>query len=181
MCELLRWSASFRGVFEESYPNLAVRSNAMHQICFGVTWGSKDRLANELGTLSHWLKYEFAQEKKIMQCWSPMVDKVKVWQSWSNSRLKWLFCVLYLILSIGMPYYQEGCNIDCFTQSKVLIDNPWEDPKRKPLRADIEILEWSSLDLIDQVGSYKQGFGVLWPWLVWPVWGTGLTGPGSNS
>ena len=41
------------------------------------------------------------------------LKKTKVWQSWSNSRLKWLKCALYLILSIGMPYYQEGCNIDC--------------------------------------------------------------------
>ena len=101
----------------------------------------------------------------------PKIGKVKVWQDWSNSRLKWLSCVLYLILSIGMPYYQEGCNIDYLTWSKVLIDDPWEDPERKPLRTNIEILEWSSLDLMDQVGSYKQGFGVLWPWPVWPVQG----------
>ena len=75
-------------------------------------------------------------------------------------------CVLDLILSIGMPYYQEGCNIDYLTRSKVLIVNPWEDPERKPLRTNIKILEWSSLGLMDQVGSSKQGFGVLWPWPV---------------
>jgi len=50
-------------------------------------------------------------------------------------------CVLNLILSIGMPYYQEGCNIDYLTRSKVLIDHPCEDPERKPLRTNIEILE----------------------------------------
>ena len=129
----------------------------MHQICFGVTWGSKDRLANELGTLSHWLKYGFAQEKKIMQCWSPMVDKVKVWQSWSNSRLKWLFCVLYLILSIGMPYYQEGCNIGCLTWSMVLIGHPSENPKRKPCKTNSKLLGWSSLGLVDQVKPFIWG------------------------
>ena len=80
-----------------------------------------------------------------------------------------------------MPYYQEGCNIDYLTRSKVLLVNPWEDPERKPLRTNIEILEWSSIDLMDQVGSSKQGFGVLWPWLVWPVWGTGLTGRGPTA
>ena len=65
-----------------------------------------------------------------------------------------------------MPYYQGGWNIDYLTRSKVLIVNPWEDPERKPLRTNLEILEWSSIDLMDQVGSYKQGFGVLWPWPV---------------
>ena len=89
--------------------------------------------------------------------------------------------ILNLILSTGMPYYQEGCNIDYLTRSKVLIDHPCEDPERKPLRTNIEILEWSSLDLMDQVGSYKQGFGVLWPWPVWPVRGTDLTGRGPTA
>ena len=92
--------------------------------------------------------------------------QVKVWQDWSDSRLKWLNCVSYLILSIGMPYYQEGCNIDYLTRSKVLIDHPCEDPERKSLRTNLEIHEWSSLDLMNQVGSYKKGFGVLWPWPV---------------
>ena len=116
-----------------------------------------------------------------MQCWNPKFEKIKVWQIWSDSRLKWMKCVSYLILSIGMPYYQEGCNIDYLTRSKVLIDNPWEDPERKPLRTNIEILEWSSLDLMDQVESCKQGFGLLWPGPVWPVWGTGLTGQGPTA
>jgi len=49
--------------------------------------------------------------------------------------------VLNLILSIGMPYYQEGCNIDYLTRSKVLIVNPSEDPERKPLRTNLETLE----------------------------------------
>ena len=130
-------------------------------------------------------------KEKIVQCWNPKFVKIKVWQIWSNLRLKWMKCVLNLILSIGMSYYQEGCNINYLTRSKVLIDNPWENPKRKPLRANIEILVWSSLDLMDQVGSSNQGFGVLWLWPVWPVWvhrlvysnrpvwpiwGTGLTG-----
>ena len=55
-------------------------------------------------------------------------------------RLKWLNCVLYLILSIGMPYYQEGCNIDYLIRSKVLIGHPSEDPKREPLRNNLVLL-----------------------------------------
>ena len=108
-------------------------------------------------------------KEKIMQCWNPKFKKIKVWKIWSDSRLKWMKCVLNLILSIGMPYYQERCNIDYLTRLKVLIDNPLEDPERKPLIANIEILKWSNLDLMDQLGSYKQGFGVLWPWPVWPI------------
>jgi hypothetical protein len=110
-----------------------------------------------------------------MQCWNPKFEKIKVWQIWSDSRLKWMKYILNLILSISMPYYQVGCNIDHLTRSKVLIDHPCEDPERKPLRTNLEILEWSSVDLMDQVESSKQGFGVLWPW---PIWGTGLTGLG---
>jgi hypothetical protein len=30
---------------------------------------------------------------------------------------------LYLILSIGMPYYQEGCNVDSFAYVSVLKPN----------------------------------------------------------
>ena len=44
-------------------------------------------------------------------------DKTEVIQGSSD-------CGLYLILGIDMPYYQEGCNIDYLTRSKVLIDNP---------------------------------------------------------
>ena len=54
-------------------------------------------------------------------------------------RLKWLNCVLYLILSIGMPYYQEGCNIDYLTRSKVLIGHPSEIPERKPCETNSRI------------------------------------------
>ena len=46
--------------------------------------------------------------------------------------------VLYLILRIGLSYYQEGCNIDYLTQSKVLIDHPSENLDRKPLRTNLE-------------------------------------------
>ena len=98
----------------------------------GVTWVFKDSLTRWFRTLSHWLKYGFAQ-KDVMQCWNPKIEKVKVWQSWSNSSLKWLKCAWYLILSIGMPYYQEGCNIDWLTRSKVLIGHPkWESWEKNP-------------------------------------------------
>ena len=61
----------------------------------------------------------------------PSLTKSKYGKTESNSRLKWLNYVLYLILSIGMSYYQEGCNIDYLTRSKVLIDHPSKDPERK--------------------------------------------------
>ena len=162
VCDLLRWSASIRGVFEGSYPSLCEKQcNASNII---LEWLEDPRIVLQ----DYWDSKSLAQvwicsKEKIMQCWNPKFEKIKVWQRWSDSKLKWMKCVSYLILSIGMPYYQEGCNIDYLTRSKILIDNPWEDPERKPLRTNIEILEWSSLDLMDQVGSYKQGFGVLWP------------------
>jgi hypothetical protein len=36
-------------------------------------------------------------------------------------KLKRLTGCFYLILSIGMPYYQEGCNISELTKVKVLV------------------------------------------------------------
>ena len=111
-----------------------------------------------------------------MQCWKPKIDKSKYGKTKVIQGSSGLNCISYLILSTGIPYYQEGWNIDYLTQSKVLIDNPWEDPERKPLRTNIEILEWSSLDLMDQVGPSKQGFGVLWPEQRLVFSRTGLTG-----
>jgi len=163
------------GLFKVSYLSYVGRSNAMHQVYCGVTWIHGHtflRVGIPKSLAQVWICSWKENAMLKSQDW-----QVKVWQDWSDSKLKWLNCGLYLILSIGMPYYQEGCNIDYLTRSKVLIDDPWEDPERKPLRTNIEILEWSSLDLMDQVGSYKQGFGVLWPW---PVWGTGLTGQGEQ-
>ena len=71
----------------------------------------------------------------------PSLTKSKYGKTESNSRLKWLNCVSYLIFSIGITYYQEGCNIDYLTRSKVLIDHPSEDPERKSLRTNLEIVE----------------------------------------
>ena len=59
----------------------------------------------------------------------------------NDSRLKWMKYVLDLILCIGISYYQEGCNIDYFTQSKVLIGHPSENPESKSLRTNLEIFE----------------------------------------
>ena len=67
----------------------------------------------------------------------PRLTKSKYGKTESNSRLKWLNYVLYLILSICMPYYQGGCNIDDLTRSKVLIGHPSEDPERKSLRNNL--------------------------------------------
>ena len=62
----------------------------------------------------------------------------------------------YAVLSRGMQCW-------LFDSVKRAHSDPWEDPERKPLRTNIEILEWSSLDLMDQVESCKQGFGLLLP------------------
>ena len=69
-------------------------------------------------------------KKKECNVEIPRLTKSKYGKTESNSKLKWLNCVLYLILSIDMPYYQEGCNINYLTRSKVLIDHPSEDPER---------------------------------------------------
>ena len=147
----------------------------MHQVYYGVTW------------IHGHIFLRVGIPKSLAQVWicswkeNAMLKSqdVKVWQYWSDSRLKWLNCVSYLILSIGMPYYQEGCNIDYLTRSKVLINHPSEDPERKPLRTNLEILGWSSLDLVDQKKSFSCGLGFSDPDLsdrsrgpVWPVRGS---------
>ena len=46
-----------------------------------------------------------------------------------------------------MSYYQEGCNIDYLTRSKVLIDDPCENPERKPLRTNFVLLGFTLVNL----------------------------------
>ena len=99
-----------------------------------------------------------------MQCWNPKFEKIKVWQRWSDSRLKWIKCILDLILSIGMPYYQEGCNIDYLIWSKVLIGHPSENPERKPLITNFVLPGWSSVNLVDQVEYLNLGLGFSGPY-----------------
>ena len=79
----------------------------------------------------------------------------QVRENQSMAKMKWFKTqVDEMCFKFNLEYryvdYQEGCNIDYLTRSKVLIDNPWEDPERKPLRTNLEILEWSSIDLMDQ-------------------------------
>ena len=130
--QVLRWSASICRVFEVSYTSFVVRSNAMHQIFY---W-------SDLSIQRQFCKIIWSS-KSLAQVWICSIEccnveisklkKIKVWQSRSNSRLKWLKCVWYLILSIGMSYYQEGCNISCLTWSKVLIGHPkWESWEKTP-------------------------------------------------
>ena len=131
----------------------------MHQIYYRVTWIQGHtflRVGIPKSLAQVWICSRKENAMLKSHDW-----QVKVWQDWSDSRLKWLNCVSYLILSIGMPYYQEGCNIDYLTRSKVLIDHPSEDPERKPLRTNLEILEWSSVDLMDQVESCNRVLGSL--------------------
>ena len=130
----------------------------MHQIYYGVTWIQwhiflRDGIPKSLGQVWN------CSKEKIMQCWNPKFEKIKVWQRWSDSRLKWMECVLDLILSICIPYYQEGCNIDYLTRSKVLIGHPSENPERKPLRTNFVLPGWSSVNLVDQVSHLNLGLG----------------------
>ena len=125
MCELLRWSWLYPWGFRSIIPKLCWEK----QVYYRVTWIQ--------GHIFLWV----GVPKSLAQVWNCSWKKnamlksqdwqVKVWQDWSDPRLKWLNCVSYLILSIGMPYYQEGLNIDYLTRSKVLIDHPCEDPERK--------------------------------------------------
>ena len=62
-----------------------------------------------------------------------------------------------------MPYYQEGCNIDCLTRSKMLIGHPSENLGRKPLRTNLVLFGRSSLDLVDQVEPSISGLGFSGP------------------
>ena len=95
-----------------------------------------------------------------------------------------------------MSYYQEGCNIDHLTWSKVLIGHPSENPERKPCETNSRIFRWSSCDLVDQITLINLGLDFSGldqsdrsggP--VWPVQGpiaslfepTGLTGLGDRS
>ena len=130
--------------------------------------------------------YELEFLKSLAQVWicsrkENAMLKSQDWQSQSMARLKWLkaqvieLCFIFN-LSIGMSYYQDGCNIVYLTRSEVLIDHPSEDPDRKPLRTNLKILEWSGLDLVDQVESYRSGSGFSNPdrsgGPVWPVRGS---------
>jgi len=60
----------------------------------------------------------------------------------------------------------------------MLIDDPCEDPKRKPLRTNFVLLGWSSVNLVDQVEHLNLGLGFSGPdrsdrsrGPVWPVQG----------
>ena len=88
--------------------------------------------------------------------------------SQSMARLKWFkaqvveLCFIfnleyrYTVLSREMQHW-------LFDSVKSAHRSPKWGSWEKPLRTNLEILEWSSLDVMDQVGSSKQGFGVLWP------------------
>jgi hypothetical protein len=65
--------------------------------------------------LSHYLKYGFAQDIGYVK--SPHIGNAKVWQDWSSTSSSDQ-PVLYLFLSLGTPYYQEGCNISSKTKDQ---------------------------------------------------------------
>ena len=94
-----------------------------------------------------------------------MLDS-QVRENQSMAKMKWFKTQvdeMCFIFNLEYRYVvdQEGCNIDYLTRSKVLIDDPWVDPARKPLRTNLEILEWSSVDLMDQVESCNRVLGSL--------------------
>ena len=94
----------------------------MHQVYYGVTW-IHGHIFLRVG-IPKSLAQVWICSRKVNAMLKSQSQKSKYGKTESNSRLKWLNCVLYLILSIGMSYYQEGCNIDYLTRSKVLIDDP---------------------------------------------------------
>ena len=127
--------------------------------------------------------------KSLAQVWNCSRKEVAMvksqdWQSQKYgktenvSELKCWIIDLYFILSIGIPYYQKGCNIDYLTRSKVLIGHPSENPERKPLRTNFVLPGWSSANLGDQVEHLNMGLGFSGPnrsdrsrGPVWPVQG----------
>jgi hypothetical protein len=70
------------------------------QVCIPMLYGK---------ILSHYLKDGRAQVKGYVE--SPQVDIDQVWQYWELFKLKRSTKYFYSFLSIGMPYYQEGCNL----------------------------------------------------------------------
>ena len=124
----------------------------------------------------------------------------QVRENQSMAKMKWFktqvdeMCFIFN-LEYRYVVYQEGCNIDYLTQSKVLIGHPSKNPERKPLRTNFVLPGWSSVNLVDQVSHLNLGLGSSGPnrsnrsgGLVWPVPGltaswskqTGLTGPGAG-
>jgi len=61
-------------------------------------------------------------------------------EMFQNSSVGLVISDLYFILSIGIPYNQEGCNIGSLTWSKVLIGYPSENPEGKPCKTNSKIL-----------------------------------------
>jgi hypothetical protein len=123
--------------------------------------------------------------KSLAQVWNCSRKEVAMvksqdWQSQKYgktenvSELKCWIIDLYFILSIGIPYNQEGCNIGSLTWSKVLIGYPSENPEGKPCKTNSKILGWLILVLVDQMKPFNWGllFSDLdrFDWSGGPVW-----------
>ena len=109
------------------------------------TWGILVMYGVHIGKVSNlsrivlwgwWFELEvnFIQRqrfKSLAQGWSAHFKETKMdatlrWTYWQSmawfmlTKLKCMTLLLYLILSIGMPYYQEGCITRCFDYVSVL-------------------------------------------------------------
>ena len=122
---LLRWSSSIRGVLKNHIHALTEWSNALHQLLMihniGVTKIFKIALS--------WLWKNFKSLAQVWMCSNveTMLKALK-WKLFKYGKIEdfkaqVINLVLYFALSIGMPYYQEGCNISLKTKSKVLLEN----------------------------------------------------------
>jgi hypothetical protein len=126
---LLRWSSSIRGVSKYHIRALTEGSNATHLYV----------VIGNMGWLVDPSEHSYAgweDPKSLAQVWTCSRHRL----SWKPSsgycssmarlktfKLKRPTRCLYLILSISMSYYQEGCNISEFTKVKFLISWPeWD-------------------------------------------------------
>ena len=105
--------------------------------------------------------------------------KPQGWQSQSMARLKGFkdqVIELYFIFNLKFRYVvlSRGMQRWLFDMVKSAHRSPSKNPERKPLRTNLVLLEWSSVNLVDQVEHLNLGLGFFGPdrsgGSVWPVW-----------
>ena len=79
----------------------------------------------EMGFIHRWMLKSLAQGRCAQEKEIEVNALLRLWMikgtTWdTKEKLKWLKCNLSLILSIGMPYYQEGCITMVFVLVSVL-------------------------------------------------------------
>ena len=132
-------------------------TNARVKKCYlDSTWGILVMYGVHIGKVSNlsrivlwrwWFELEvnFIQRqsfKSLAQGWSAHFKETKMdgtlrWTYWQSmawfmlTKLKCMTLLLYLILSIGMPYYQEECITRCIENVSVLKYPMWVDERHK--------------------------------------------------